>query len=124
MGMSRCGFFASCAAVESVAHGDVQKFSPALREGEAEQRGGLNIGDGVGARVNIGQDGACLAGGQRICWQNDDGSPLHRRNHTRKADGAPLGGGCDESAEPAGSGVVGMAFEGAGFLENLRGGPT
>src|SRR5437899_13065672 len=111
--------------MDAVLHGGGEQIASSLCEGGDEQRGGLDIGDGVGAGVALGQQGAGLAGGEAgggKCKQKVpvdvlavdscfyDGCIVHRRDgHT---------------AAKAGGDVVGVTLATAGFLENLLRGPV
>jgi hypothetical protein len=110
--------------VYAIVHGDAEQIAAALGKGEAEERRGLDVGDGVGAGVGLREDGAGAARGEGLGGKYEDGTPGGRRRDMGNVDGATLVGGGNESTKPAGGGVVGMSFEGAGFFEDLIGSPV
>jgi hypothetical protein len=109
--------------VNAVFHGHAAAGRLGLGKGQSQQRRRLNVGDHVGARVTGRQHRARLAGGQGSAGKTT--MARHSAGGTTWPHApSALAGSRHKSAQPAGGGVVRMAFQRACLFENALGTPA
>ncbi len=96
--------------MEPVAHGGPQEVGSAGGQRRAEQRGALNVEDGVGAGVDAREQRARLVGRQDD-FGNDDHRVRRRGRETNRGQPVIAHRRDDRAAVPRGQRVVGMSFE-------------